>query len=369
MAILFLSKLKVLSYLIYPLANDQKFKQSENRTFKVVSKSSLKKRARSKGILYGALPHVDSPIFDLDPQLKSTFVREFDLVVAGFYWSVTRPSVSTFNFTETDYFAKFATDRKLKLRGHPLIWSSALPDWLKGTINRQNAKQIFTNHIQTVVKRYAGKMYSWDVVNEAVHLPDGRADGLRNSPWLEFLGPDYIEMAFRIAARADPKALLVYNECELEYDPAHQMAVLKRLERLKAKGTPIYALGIQSHLSGERSDFNPQQFRKFIRNISQLGLKVMITELDVIDKNLPTQIDKRDRIVAAAYEDYLNAVLAEKSVVAVTNWGFTDRHTWVQDFAPRGDRSQVRPLPFDRDLKPKLAWNAIARAFDRAPKR
>ena len=369
MAILALSKFKVLGYLIYPLANDQKFKNSERRTFKVVGKNSLKKRARSKGIIYGALPHIDSPVFDVNPQLKSTFVREFDLVVAGFYWSVTRPSVSTFNFTETDYFAKFAANHKLLLRGHPLIWSSALPDWFKETVNRQNAKQILTNHIETVVKRYAGKMYSWDVVNEAVHLPDRRADGLRNSPWLEFLGPDYIELAFRTAARADPKALLVYNECELEYDQAHQMAVLKRLELLKAKGTPIYALGIQSHLSGERTDFNPRKFRKFIRNVSQLGLKVMITELDVIDKNLPTDINRRDRIVAAAYEDYLNAVLAEKSVVAAIEWGFTDRHTWVKDFAPRSDGSDVRPLPFDRDLKPKLAWNAIARALDRAPKR
>lgn len=369
MAILLLSKLKVLSYLIYPLANDQKFKKSESRTFKVVSKKSLKTRARSKGIIYGALPHIDSPVFDLNPQLKSTFVNEFDLVVAGFYWSVTRPSVNTFNFTETDYFAKFAATHQLLLRGHPLVWSSALPDWFKQTVNRQNAKQILTTHIQTVVKRYAGKMHSWDVVNEAVHLPDGRADGLRNSPWLKFLGPDYIELAFRIAARADPKALLVYNECELEYDEAHQMAVLKRLELLKAKGTPIYALGIQSHLSGERTDFNPQKFRKFIRNVSQLGLKIMITELDVIDKNLPTDINRRDRIVAAVYEDYLNAVLAEKSVVAAIEWGFTDRHTWVKDFAPRGDRTEVRPLPFDRDLKPKLAWNAIARALDRAPKR
>jgi endo-1,4-beta-xylanase len=369
LAILALGKLQVLSYLIYPFTNKQKLKNIQSRSFRVVGKSSLKQRAKAKGVIYGALPHIDSPAFDPNPQLKSTFVREFDLVVAGFYWSVTRPSVDTFNFTETDYFAKFAATNKLLLRGHPLVWNSALPDWLKGTIDRQNAKAILTNHIQTIVKRYAGKMYSWDVVNEAVHLPDGRPDGLRNNPWLEFLGPDYIDLSFRIAARSDPKALLVYNECELEYDEAHQQAVLKRLQLLKSKGTPIYALGIQSHLNAARDDFKPQRFRKFIKDVANLGLKIMITELDVMDKDLPNDISQRDRIVAAAYEDYLNAVLAEKSVVAVINWGFTDRHTWIKDFAPRIDRSDVRPLPFDRDLKPKLAWNAIARALDRAPKR
>jgi endo-1,4-beta-xylanase len=138
---------------------------------------------------------------------------------------------------------------------------------------------------------------------------------------------------------------------------------------MKSKGVPIHILGIQSHLRGDRDDFNPQKFRKFLRNISQLGLKIMLTELDVIDKDLPLDITQRDRLVAITYEDYLNAALAEKSVIAVVNWGFSDRFTWLTEFLPRQDRSPARPLPFDRDMKPKLAWNAIVRAVDRAPKR
>lgn len=369
LAILSTAKLKVLSYLIHTFTNRQKIAKNQQRTFKVVGKSSLKKRARAKGLIYGAYPQADRENFDRNSKLKSSFVQECDLVVAGFYWSQIRPSVSTFNFTGTDYFAKFAVDNQLLLRGHPLVWYNAVPDWFKVTLDRQNAEQILTNHIQTVVQRYAGKMHSWDVVNEAIELKDARSDGLRDNPWLEFLGADYIELAFRIAARSDPKALLVYNETDLEYDEAHQTAVLKLLERLKSKGTPIHALGVQSHLRGDRDDFNPQKFRKFLRDVSSLGLKIMITELDVIDKDLPMEIGKRDLLVAAAYEDYLNAVLAEKSVIAVINWGFTDRYNWVTEFLPRQDRAPARPLPFDRDLKPKLAWNAIARAFDRAPKR
>ena len=95
----------------------------------------------------------------------------------------------------------------------------------------------------------------------------------------------------------------------------------------------------------------------------------MITELDVIDKDLPLDLAKRDRLVAIAYEDYLNTVLAEKAVITVINWGFTDRHNWITPSIPRQDLAPARPLPFDADLQPKLAWNAIARALDRAPKR
>jgi endo-1,4-beta-xylanase len=100
-----------------------------------------------------------------------------------------------------------------------------------------------------------------------------------------------------------------------------------------------------------------------------LGLKIIITELDVLDHNLPVEVDQRDLAVAKAYEDYLSTVLAEKAVIAIVNWGLSDLHTWVNEFYPRKDRLPARPSPFDRNFKPKLAWNAIARAIDSAPNR
>ncbi len=373
LAVLSLGKLKVLSYLIYLFTDapgkglQQRIKDSERRTFKIVGKNSLKNRAKAKGLIYGAFPEADHQNFKDDPTLRSIFARDCGLMVAGVYWSQIRPSVDTFNFERADYFAKFAADHQMLLRGHPLIYYDALPSWLESTINHQNAKQIFTHHIETVVKRYAGKMHSWDVVNEAIDVGDGRSDGLRNDLWVKYVGSNFIDLAFRIAARSDPRALLVYNETNLE-NPVQQAAVLKLLRNLKSKGTPIHALGIQSHLNGA-SDFKPQQFRKFLRNVTSLGLKIMITELDVSDNNLPIDVTKRDRLIAGVYEDYLTAALAEKSVIAVVNWGLSDRYSWLSDRFPRDDRSPVRPLPFDREMKPKLAWKAIARAFDRAPKR
>jgi endo-1,4-beta-xylanase len=368
LTVLSLGKLEALSYLINTFKNDKKIKISAKRTFKIAGTTPLKQRAKTKGIIYGAFPQVGSEDFRRDPKWKALFVRECGMIVAGSYWDQTRPNVTDFDFKETDSMVKFASDNKMLVRGHPLVWYNAPAPWMKETINSQNARQILTTHIKTVVRRYAGKMHSWDVVNEAIELKNGQS-ALRKDLWSESLGPDYIELSFRTAAQADPKALLVYNETELEYSEAHQVAVLQLLERLKSKGTPLHALGIQSHLDGSRDDFNPQKFRKFIKNVANLGLKVMITELDVIDQNLPLDINQRDRIIAGVYEDYLTTVLAEKSVIAVINWGLTDRYTWINQYIPRKDQAPSRPLPFDRDMKPKLAWNGISRAIDRSPKR
>ena len=369
LAVISLSNLKVLSYLIYTLTDRQKIQNNSQRKFTIVGKNSLRKRAQSKGIIYGAHPQTNHIGFARDPKFRASFVQECSLIVAASFWDRIRPTVNTFDFTELDYFAKFAANNKLLLRGHPLIWYKDFPDWFATTIDQQNAEKIFTNHIQTVVKRYAGRMHSWDVVNEAIEPGDKLPNSYRKSPWLNFLGTGYIDLAFRIAARSDPKALLSYNEWGLEYSEERQEGTFKLLERLKAKGTPLYALGIQSHLYADRRDFNPGKFKKFLSSVSKLGLKIMITEMDVVDKNLPMDLDRRDRLVAGAYEDYLNLLLAEKATVAVVNWGMSDRYTWLAEVEARKDKSPVRPLVLDRDLKPKLAWNAFARAFDRAPKR
>jgi endo-1,4-beta-xylanase len=365
-----LAQLKVLSYLLYPFKS---IPDRQSRKFTVVGKSSLKQRAQKKGLIYGAYPQAESKQFAKDRQLQSIFVRECATLTIGCYWIVTRPSDSTFNFTESDYFANFAAKHQLQLRGHPLVWHEALPQWLPTTLTSQNAEQILTQHIDTIVGRYAGKMYAWDVVNEAIDLGDKRADGLRNTLWLKSLGSDYLDLAFRLTAKADPHAKLVYNEFGVEYDTpgdnAKREAVLKLLQQLKSKGTPIYALGIQSHLSGDRPNTNFHKFRSFLRSVASLGLKIMITELDVTDDKLPLDLDRRDRIIAEIYEDYLAVALAEPAVISVTSWGLSDRYTWLSGFRPRADRAAVRPLPFDRDYRPKLVHKAIARAFDRAPRR
>ncbi|MDM9382082.1 endo-1,4-beta-xylanase [Chlorogloeopsis sp. ULAP01] len=344
----------------------------KNKDFSVVENTPLRKRAAAKGLIYGAATQTST--LCLDTKFATKFAQECAMLVPEneLKWKALRPSFNSFDFTRSDWLAHFASTNKMLLRGHTLVWHESLPQWFKAIVNNRNAEQIMLKHITTVVGHYAGKIHSWDVVNEAVFPEHGRADGLRNTPWLKFLGLNYIDFAFRMAAQADPKALLVYNDYGLEYDTpgdeAKRTAVLKLLERLKSQGTPVQALGIQAHLEGE-APFNAKKLKAFLKNVADLGLKIIITELDVAENMLPKNILVRDRLVAKIYEDYLSVVLDETAVIAVLTWGLSDRYTWLRDQKFRKDGETVRPLPLDAQMERKLAWYAMARAFDQAPMR
>ncbi|MFB8789632.1 MAG: endo-1,4-beta-xylanase [Potamolinea sp.] len=347
------------------------------RDFTVTGGASLKERAAAKGLIFGsAARYID---LSSNPEFAASFAKECGMLVPEWElkFGALRPSPKRFDFSQGDGLVEFAQRNNMLFRGHTLVWGQFMPDWFKNTVNGANAEELLINHIKTVAGHYAGKVHSWDVVNEVVDPSHGRADGLAKTPWLEFIGPDYIDLAFRVAREADPKAMLVLNDAGFEYDTredegkreARRVYMLKLLERLKSKGTPVQALGIQAHLEGITTGFNPKKLTNFLRDVASLGLKIQITELDVIDQKLPLDINVRDRIVAGVYEDYLSLVLSEPAVIAVLTWGLSDRSTWHSQYNARDDKAAVRPLPLDEQLKRKLAWNAIARAFDKAPKR
>ncbi len=358
------------------LGQNQQIQRLDNprKNYTVSGTASLKSRAARKGILYGAATSKD--ILLSDSNFTAHITKECGILVPenDLKWDALRPTPDRFDFTKADWLAEFARTHGMLFRGHTLVWEQSLPKWFKEKVNPKNAEQFLVEHVRTVVKHYAGRMHSWDVVNEAVATPvSPRSDGLNVSTWFSLLGKDYIDLAFRVAAQADPKAMLVYNDRWLDYDTPRdskqRLAVLKLLEYLKSKGTPVHALGIQAHLEGSETRFNPSKLRKFLKDVASLGLKIMITELDVVDKDLPQNPLVRDRIVAATYEDYLSVVLDERAVVAVLTWGLSDRYTWNSSYNPRSDGAPVRPLPLDSNFKPKLAWNVMATAFDKAPKR
>ncbi|MCU0523783.1 MAG: endo-1,4-beta-xylanase [Elainella sp. Prado103] len=348
-----------------------------DRTFETAGETPLKQRAQAKGLIYGAAArHQD---LMTDRTLATHYRTECALLAPEWElkWSAgnarLRTAPNQFDFTMADEMINFAQTHAMQVRGNTLVWHLCLPEWFTEQVNHQNAEQWLVQHIQTVVGRYAGQVQSWDVVNEAIEPADGQAHGLRRTPWQELLDADYIDLAFRIAAAADPKAVLTYNDYGLEYDtPENQtkrQAVLQLLERLKAQGTPIHALGIQSHLVGNELRFNPQKLRQFLSDVASLGLKIFITELDVIDRELPQSVEVRDRIIASIYEDFLSVILDEPAVKMLVTWGLSDRYSWLTEFHPRADGSAVRPLPLDGNLQRKSAWRAIARAIDAAPVR
>lgn len=346
---------------------------SQGRDFTVVGETPLRDRAAAKGLIYGAA--TVKRMLDSDREYARRFAQECGILVPDWQlkWRTVHPTPKSFDFTAADWLAEFARAHQMLFRGHTLVWHEDLPPWFQEQVNSQNAKQILLKHITTLVKHYAGKIHSWDVVNEAILPDDRQVHGLRNTPWLKLLGPDYIEIAFRAAAEADPQALLVYNDHRLDYDrrddERRRTAVLRLLERLKSRGVPIHALGMQAHLYAEETRFNSKKLRNFLQEIAGLGLKITITEMDVTDQKLPRDVGVRDRIIAGMYEDYLSVVLDEPATIAVLTWGLSDRYSWLTKYKPREDRASVRPLPLDAEYRRKLAWKAMARAFDNAPAR
>ncbi len=343
--------------------------------------NSLQAHATPHGLLYGAA--VNPRLIDLDGLASGRTTDAYTRLVADqtgilvaendMKWAALRSSPTSFNFTQADRLMRFAELTQKRVRGHNLCWHEALPSWFSSTATPQNARQLLTDHVRTVVGHFRGRIHSWDVVNEAVNPPDGRPDGLRNSPWLRLIGPDYIELAFRTAAEADPNAILTYNDYDLETDQPWQMEkrrqVLALLRRLKAAGVPIGALGLQSHLHANAAPPGAS-LTALIRACAQMGLQVFVTEMDVNCHGLDLSQDKRDKIVAGIYRDYLGRVLAEPNVPIALTWGITSAHTWLNnpfkadDQLPHG--AEQRPLPFDDDFNPTPAFFSLRAALDSA---
>ncbi|MBV9758994.1 MAG: endo-1,4-beta-xylanase [Acidobacteriaceae bacterium] len=299
------------------------------------------------------------------PQFSSLLARQASIVVCenDMKWAHVHPEQDRYEFSGGDALLAFATAHGQKLRGHNLCWHEHNPDWLARAATRQNAADLLRQHIAAVAGHFRGQIHSWDVVNEAIDTRSGREDGLRESIWLDLIGPDYLDLAFREAARADPNALLTYNDYDLEQDtPEHErkrQAVLGLLRSLRDRQTPIHALGIQSHLKAEAAPSQWDGLHPFLDRVEDLGLQVFVTELDVDDRALAPDIAERDRRIGELYRDYLANVLRHRPVKAILTWGLTDRDTWLNHSKPRADGLPQRPLPFDTDLHPKPAFAAM----------
>lgn len=310
-----------------------------------------------------------------EPAFTNLLAKQAGIVVPEneMKWKIVEPEPDRFQFTRAEALLSFAVQHNQKLRGHNLCWHEQLPSWFAQLATPENAADLLRRHIANVAGHFAGHIHSWDVVNEAVHVEDGRPDGLRNSKWLQLLGPDYIGIAFRAAAKADPKALLTYNDYDIEQDgpkfEAKRKAVLQLLTSMRRQNIPIQALGLQSHLRAATKlpDWTP--LHQFITAVEKLDLEIFVTELDVNDSGLPDNLAERDQIVADWYRDYLGNVLQHKAVKSVLTWGLTDRDSWLN--SPK--RLQVarfhRGLPFDAELEPKPAFYAMVEALSAAPPR
>ncbi len=342
----------------------------------ISGKGSLKAHAGKRGLMAGcAVGARQLP----DEAFQKLVAEQYDLVVSenSMKFGPLSPKPGEYNWADADALVDFAEKHKIKVRGHNFVWHAQLPVWFKTTATKDNAKKIMVDHINTVAGHFKGKIQSWDVVNEAINIKDGMPDGLRKSPWYELIGPEYLEIAYHTARKADPHAKLTYNEYGIENDSEDdtkkRAATLALLKRFKANGTPIDALGIQSHIHAGTGETYGKGMRELISGAQALGLEVYLTEFDVNDDGVQDDNPEvRDKAVAEVYKDYLDIALESKAVKAVVTWGVSDRYTWLNGLREHREakpKRRQRPLPFDDDMKPTAPFFAMRDAFDRAPHR
>lgn len=290
-----------------------------------------------------------------DVGYKELLSREFNVITAenAMKFRHLQPQADRFDFVEADQLVAFARQNRMQVRGHTLVWHNALPDWLKErTWTRAEAIALLETHIKTVVGHYRGQVVAWDVVNEAIE-DDGR---LRDSFWLENIGPEYIEMAFRWAHEADPDALLIYNDYGGEGLNQKSDAIYRLLQYLVRADVPVQGVGMQMHVAVD-SPPNSQAVASNMERLSELGLQVQITEMDVRIRQTATPQDLEKQ--AQVYQSMLETCLSAANCNLFTIWGASDRYSWVPShFTGWGDA-----LPFDHRLLPKPAYWALLEVF------
>lgn len=281
------------------------------------------------------------------------------------------PEENHYNWTIADSTVNFAQAHGMKVRGHNLCWHEQTPRWLfKDSLGNTVTKAVLLkrlkDHITTVVNRYKGKVYAWDVVNEAVDDDSTRL--YRNSLWYQICGEDFIAKAFEYAHEADPNAVLFYNDYNTER-PEKRERVYQLLKKLVDAKVPINGVGLQAHWS--LYEPTESELRTAIEKFSSLGLKVQITELDISvyhwEKNRrPKQAGESDAFTPALeqqqleqYKKVFRIFRDYKNVITgVTFWGVSDRNTWLDDYPVPGRKNY--PLLFDEKLQPKKAyWEVV----------
>lgn len=282
------------------------------------------------------------------------------------------PEENRYNWKGTDSIIAFAQQHGLKVRGHTLCWHKQTPRWLfidstGKTVGKEVLLQRLKEHITTIVSRYKGKIYAWDVVNEAI--ADEPAEYLRNTQWLQICGEDYIAKAFEYAHEADPHAVLFYNDYN-EINAGKREKIYTLVKSLKDAGVPIGGVGLQGHWAA--TEPSRDQLDSTIKKFVDLGLKIQITELDI--SVYPKEHNARERKPGDAdtvfsaekenrqleeYKMCFELFRKYKDVITgVTFWNVSDRHSWLDNFPVRGRKDY--PLLFDKNLQPKKAyWEVV----------
>jgi endo-1,4-beta-xylanase len=281
------------------------------------------------------------------------------------------PEEKTYDWKYADSIVAYAQRHQMKMRGHTLVWHQQAPKWFFVNADGKDVSKAvllerMRAHILAVVSRYKGKVYAWDVVNEAVS--DVKDEYLRKSKFLEIIGEEYIAKAFEFAHEADPQALLFYNDYN-EIDPVKRAKIIKLITSLKNKGVPIHGMGLQGHWA--INEPSRTQLEQTLEDFSKTGLVLHVTELDISvypkehnarerkpeDEDAAFTEQKRkqqDDVYDMCFELFRKY---KSNIKSVTFWNISDRHSWLDNFPVKGRKDY--PLMFDEKLQPKSSFYRV----------
>lgn len=320
-----------------------------------------------------------------NPSYAAILERECELLVPEneLKWQWIRPSAAAFDFRQFDAIVEYAVAKDFKLRGHTLFWvpEKWYPKWLVdhdfGPRPATSAAALLSDHVRAVIRRYGTKIYSYDVVNEAIQPETG---AIRDTVITRAMGGEaMLDLMFHTARAEAPHAELVYNDYmswELTAeDPTHIAGVLKLLEGFRRRGTPVDALGVQSHIRllkdrpvAEIVRESEGPWRRFLDEVVAMGFRLVITEFDVNDQKAPDDVLVRDQMVADYAKAYMDLMLGYPQLRDILAWGMVDRYSWLTDFDPRRDKSIKRGTPYDAEFRAKPLREALAASFAGAAK-
>lgn len=303
---------------------------------------------------------------------KNLILREFNSLTPENVMKMgpIHPQPDQFNWEPADKIIAFAQEHGMKVRGHNLVWHQQTPDWIfkdenGQQVGREELLKRMKAHIDSVVGRYKGKIYAWDVVNEAID--DNPDNLLRDSKWREIIGDDFIQKAFEYAHEADPEAKLFYNDYNAVI-PEKRDRIIKLLNKLIEDGAPIDGIGIQGHWSiyaPSEEDLN-DALNAYVAS----GLDIQITELDVSlykweKDRRPMRPDESDEFTpelqnkqTQAYKMFFKTFRNFRDkITGVTFWNVADNYSWLDHYPVEGRKNY--PLLFDENYKRKQVYDSV----------
>ncbi len=300
--------------------------------------------------------------------LKSFLQANFNMVTPPLKWTSLRPAPDKYDFTAADQEFAYTKTHGLAVHGHNLCWNTSNPAWFGSVLTKQNAREYLTSYIQTVVGRYCGKVDSWDVVNEPIALWNKRPDGLRTGPWLDLIGPEYIDLAFHTTQAVDPSCLrtLNLNGCEQQTSSGERVraASLNLVKALLKRGTPLQAVALEAHIDAPWKPHDTK-YINFIRALRDTGVQAYISEFDVNDTAIPGNEAQVKAAVAQSYRDYLIDFLSATPLKRLIFWSMSDRFDWYGTLAAteaRWRRPDGQPHHLgltDNNFAPNPAYDSL----------